>query len=282
MKARAILPVLRLVPSVVPRRLRTNLLGMALVASGCAAQGGGVPSSETTAAASDPSGAASAEQAPSITPSQLAPTGSASAAAPTVKFPDNDQAEAAPTSKGAPAALYAELFQKGVSWTVKVKTTSGHYDDKPVTKVTNAKGKCSVVESETKPWAVVSFIACDEVGDPPTPALHGWWFATAKGLYKAEGERDKLNADVLASARLTIRAAPSISKVKHEDKENEGFGYNEEITNKGGMWCFSTESWGGDEGWEKNCWEEGKGFVEGKWGWAGGSSHENEYSAVKN
>lgn len=257
-----------------------KVVAWALIA-GCGGQGG------AAAASSDPSSAATAVEAKSATSSAAplitaTPTASANAPAATIKFPANDQAEAAPTSQGAPAALYAELFQKGVSWTVKVKTTSGHYEDKPVTKVSNGKGKCSVVESETKPWAVVSFIACDEVGDPPTPALHGWWFATAKGLYKADGERNNLGDDVLASARLTLRAAPSISKVKHEDKENEGFGYNEEVTNKGGVWCFSTESWGGDEGWEMNCWEAGKGFVSGKWGWAGGSSHENEYTATKN
>jgi hypothetical protein len=46
-----------------------------------------------------------------------------------------------------------------------------------------------------------------------------------------------------------------------------------------GAWCFELTMSAGDDGWQTVCLDAKRGFVSGKYGWAGGSSDEVTFTA---
>jgi hypothetical protein len=108
------------------------------------------------------------------------------------------------------------------------------------------------------------------------PALAGYWLATAAGLFHAREE--PVTPPVLDENLLVLQAKPAA--LSHERTLDVG-GERFTIEAQAGGYCASHMSWSGDESWTKVCIVQGKGFVSGSWGWAGGSTHESEFVATK-
>ena len=243
--------------------LAVTFASLALAQTGCPRSSGGGASvtaePEASAVRSAPQPSASPAPPPSAAASAVAPVASA------------------PTGV---AALFAPLFENGRVFKLRVTTTVTQLDVEPIPKKVR-DASCTVAEVASLPWGATSTIHCEGLGDDEDAQipLFGRWAATSKGLYRLHGGID--GPASLGDDMLILPTSPKPSVVKKADKDMpEGFGSKVEIKKKGDAWCHHGYSYGGDDGWSSICLSPKIGMVSGSFGWAGGSTHENEIVAV--
>jgi hypothetical protein len=180
---------------------------------------------------------------------------------------------------GVPAALYASLFEETRAWKLSGTIKHSSFDDRPRHSKESFKATCRVASVGRFSWGMMSEITCKDLPSVSTvDPLTGFWFATAEGLYRAT-ERPGAGGFEVTEQSLIFTASPVASK--KEEKEPDGsFGLLRTVEPRGKGWCMEEASWGGDEGWSGRCLLPGVGFTSGRWGWAGGSTHEAEFQAI--
>lgn len=122
-------------------------------------------------------------------------------------------------------------------------------------------------EVVTEPWAVLSRIECsnhDREAMYHHP-IHGWWLATAMGLFRhgTEDPRNEHTPPKLTRSMLVARAAPAAMHVGGYMADSGSAEYL--IESRGSAWCRTgTGMLGNYVIVEDACLEPGKGFVSGR------------------
>lgn len=223
--------------------------------------------------------AAATEPAPIAPPAPSAIEAPPETSPPLTTAPTRSTAALGEPPPGVPAALYAGLFEKGRGWRLVGKEKHGSYDTRPRSTQAAFQARCAVKTVQRMTWGVMSEIACE--GFPSIPSddpLSGVWIATADGLFHPQ-EQPKGPFEP-GKHDLVIESAPkAVAKESREPKEPQ-FGSLRKVVRRGAGWCADDSSWGGDEGWRGICLDPKAGITAGRWGWAGGSTHEAEFTAT--
>lgn len=223
---------------------------------------------------------------PAAAPIELGSTSSPTRAAPPPVAPDPSASAAAIVSaepgahRGTP---YEALFEPGRSWTLAVKRRSSFWDEDQndhVERESQGTGSCRVAEAGPRAAGFASRIECDGIeGNGVPDSISGWWLATSEGLFRVERDPTGSSAPPSPDAMLFARR-PVASKKTTVDPKHPEHGSETVVDEQAGSWCHLHTSWGGDEGWQGICVERAHGLRSASWGWAGGSTHEVEVTAL--
>ena len=179
--------------------------------------------------------------------------------------------------------FYAPLFEKNRTWSFRERWQRTRYEGTDAKhgqwiRETGARDVvCRVEAVDDEGKYARSFVTCtgegpaeDEEADHPVASQ---WVESANGLFRMGAEVCD-EPDTHTELRVMERVPRAAKKTSRDRELTRTY----TLAREREAWCWSDEHGGGDPSWRSLCFEEGRGFVSGTYGWTGGTTHEVHFT----